>query len=78
MADRAASNYIIVGVAVILAAAGYYMAQTGIDRHRSRLPIVAYIDCLERARNIDWSKYGMGEDHPSARSAKSSNPEAVC
>lgn len=65
MADRAA-GYIAVSVATILAASGYYMAQTGIDRDRSRLPILAYIDCLERASNIDWRKYGMGEDHPSA------------
>lgn len=66
MADRAANNYIMWVVSSDIGGGWLLRGSDGIDRYRSRLPIFAYFDCLQRASNIDWSKYGMGEDHPSA------------
>lgn len=53
------------GVLIILAAFSYYLAQTGILRYTVKLPIAAYLDCLEKAARIDWTRYGV-KDGPDA------------
>ncbi len=38
----------------IVAVASWAVAQTTIDAHRAKLPIVAYIDCLNKFATIEW------------------------
>jgi hypothetical protein len=47
---RAAAYSTVVAVAAI----GYVLAQTTIDASRAKLPIIAYIDCLQKFETIIW------------------------
>ena len=38
----------------VVAVASWAVAQTAIDLNRAKLPIVAYIDCLEKSATIEW------------------------
>lgn len=52
------------GALIALAALSYYVAQTSINARAAKLPVLAYLDCLNKAAAIDWSKYGV-PTHPS-------------
>ncbi len=38
----------------IIAVASWAVAQSTVDRARAELPIIAYIDCLEKFATIKW------------------------
>jgi hypothetical protein len=38
----------------VVAAASWAVAQTIVDSNRAKLPIAAYIDCLEKFATIEW------------------------
>ena len=38
----------------VIAVGSWAIAQTIVDEHKVKLPIVAYIDCLERFATIEW------------------------
>ncbi len=46
---------------IAVAALGYTLAQTSIDAGRARLPITAYIDCLQKFEMMDWPASTDGE-----------------
>ena len=38
----------------IIAVASWAVAQSTVDRTRAKLPIIAYMDCLEKFATIEW------------------------
>lgn len=42
---------------VVVAAASYYVAQTSINAHKASLPVLEYLDCLNKVGSYDWSKF---------------------
>lgn len=59
---------------IAVAALGYTLAQTTIDAGRARLPITAYIDCLQKFEMMDWPASADGTLGLNVRSSGS----AVC
>jgi len=46
----------------IIAVASWAVAQSTVDRVRAELPIMAYIDCLEKFATIEWPAQSGGLD----------------
>lgn len=51
--QRAAGYAFVVAVAAL----SYYFAQTAIDSRRVALPVIEYINCLNKLQNHDWSGF---------------------
>lgn len=65
MAENGSWRRAAVNVALIVAAGiTYYFAQTSINAHAAKLPILSYFDCLNKVATFDWSKVGV-TTHPS-------------
>ncbi len=53
-------------VLIAVAAVSYYLAQTAINKRATELPVLTYLNCLNKAGTINWDKYGNPATHPSA------------
>ena len=56
-------------MAVAVAAVSYFFAQTAIDSRRATLPLIEYINCLDKLQNYDWSRF-QGEEPPVSDTCK--------
>ncbi len=42
--------------AIAVAALGYYFAQSRVNAHRAELPVIVYLDCLQKVGTINWEQ----------------------
>jgi hypothetical protein len=42
---------------VVVTGVTYYLAQTAIDKNRAELPVLQYLDCVQKIATYDWSKF---------------------
>lgn len=54
---------------VTVAAVGFALAQTTINSRAARLPVIVYIECLERFSAYNWSKFS-GEKPSASETCK--------
>lgn len=51
-------------VVAIIAIGSWAIAQRNVDAHRAKLPIIAYIDCLQKFGSIEWPQPSGNLDGP--------------